>query len=106
VQAADIHHFFHFFRQDIHSMFVGPVAPVAPPIGQLWHQGGVELERVLQWDGADWVIAGHVIDNPSIVKQGRQVCNFMEALACARDHSKRRDCEFIYTYDGSTWGNA
>jgi hypothetical protein len=43
-----------------HSMFVSPVAPVASPIGQPWHQTGVKservqkLERVLRWDGSDW----------------------------------------------------
>jgi hypothetical protein len=105
-QAAGIRHFGHFFRRDIRSMSVSPVAPVAPPMGQLWHQTGVELERVLEWDGADWAIVGHVIDSPNIMKQGTQPCDFLEALACARDHAKRLDCEFIYTYDGSTWGNA
>jgi hypothetical protein len=28
------------------SLFVSPVAPVAPPIGQLWHQTGVKSETV------------------------------------------------------------
>jgi hypothetical protein len=94
------------------SMFVSPVAPVAPPIGQLWHQTGVKservpkLERVLRWDGADWEIAGYVSDSPYIGKQGMQACDFQEALAFAHRHTKVWDCEFIYTHDGSTWGNA
>jgi hypothetical protein len=94
------------------SMFVSPVAPVAPSVGQLWHQTGVKsetvpkLERVLQWDGRDWVIAGHVSDSATIMKQGMQVCDFKEALAYAHGTTRWLDCEFIYTYDGSTWGNA
>jgi hypothetical protein len=94
------------------SLFVSQVAPVAPPIGQLWHQTGVKsetvprLERVLRWDGEDWVIAGHVIDSPTIMKQGKQGCDFQEALAYAHGHTRWFDCEFIYTHDGSTWGNA
>jgi hypothetical protein len=102
------------------SMFVSPVAPVAPPIGQLWHQTGVKserapklerililkLERVLRWDGADWEIAGYVSDSPWIMKQGKQACDFQEALASAHRLTNVWDCEFIYTYDGSTWGNA
>jgi hypothetical protein len=94
------------------QMPVSPVPPVAPSVGQLWHQTGVrsltlpKLERVLRWDGEDWVIAGLVSDSANIMKQGLQVCDFMEALACAHGHTKWLDCEFIYTYDGSTWGNA
>jgi hypothetical protein len=105
------------------SMPVGPVAPVAPSVGQLWHQTGVKsettprsmirgvpkLERVLRWDGAEWVVAGHVVDDPEIGKQGKQVCDFMEALTYAHNQTRVAewlDCEFIYTYDGSTWGNA
>lgn len=90
----------------IPSLFAGPVAPAAPPIGQLWHQTGVKLEKILRWDGADWVIAGHVIDTPNVSVQGKQRCDFMEALAYARGLAQWLDCEFIYTYDGSTWGNA
>jgi hypothetical protein len=91
---------------------VGPVAPVTPSVGQLWHQTGVKSEtvpkseRVLRWDGTDWVIAGLVSDSATIMKQGLQVCDFKEALAFAHGHTKWLDCEFIYTYDGSTWGNA
>jgi hypothetical protein len=94
------------------SMFVGPVAPVAPTVGQLWHQTGVKservpkLERVLRWEGADWVVAGYVLDSPIIVQQGKQTCDFKQALANAHEYTKWFDCEFIYTYDGSTWGNA
>jgi hypothetical protein len=94
------------------TMFVSPVAPVASPVGQLWHQTGVKsgkakMERVLRWDGADWVIAGHVSDRLDIMKQGKQRCDFQEALAYAYWHTNNVwDCEFIYTYDGSTWGNA
>jgi len=93
-------------------MFVSPVAPIAPSVGQLWHQTGVKsetfpkLERVVRWDGADWVIAGHVVDSLTIMKQGMQACDFKEALAFAHEHTEWLDCEFIYTYDGSTWGNA
>jgi hypothetical protein len=94
------------------SMPVGPVAPVAPSVGQLWHQTGVKSEtvpkseRVLRWDGAEWVIAGFVVDDANIMKQGKQACDFMEALASAHSSTQWTDCEFIYTYDGSTWGNA
>ena len=112
------------------SMPVGPVAPVDPSVGQLWHQTGpqrlisadrriairldqpaksetvAKLERVLRWDGAEWVIAGLVVDDANIMKQGKQACDFMEALASAHATTKWLDCDFIYTYDGSTWGNA
>jgi hypothetical protein len=94
------------------EMPVSPVAPVAPSVGQLLHQTGVKsetvpkLERVLRWDGAEWVIAGLVSDNATIMKQGKQPCDFMEALASAHATTKWVDCDFIYTYDGSTWGNA
>jgi hypothetical protein len=98
--------------EQFRSMPVGPVAPVAPSVGQLWHQTGVKsetvpkLERVLRWDGAEWVIAGLVSDHPEIGKQGKQVCDFQEALTYAHFLAKSLDCEFVYTYDGSTWGNA
>jgi hypothetical protein len=88
------------------SMIAGPAAPAAPRVGQLWHQTGVKLEKVLRWDGADWVIAGHVIDSPSIMMQGQRACHFSEALARAHWHATQLDCEFIYTYDGSAWGHA
>jgi hypothetical protein len=94
------------------EMPVSPVAPVAPSVGQLWHQTGVKSEtvpkpeRVLRWDGTDWVIAGLVSDNATIMKQGKWVCDFQEALADAHASTKWLDCQFIYTYDGSTWGNA
>jgi hypothetical protein len=98
--------------EQFRSMPVGPVAPGAPSVGQLWHQTGVKsetvskLERVLRWDGAEWVIAGLVVDDANIMKQGKQACDFMEALASAHATTKWLDCDFIYTYDGSTWGNA
>jgi hypothetical protein len=94
------------------EMPVSPVASVDPSVGQLWHQTGVKSEtvpkweRVLRWDGTDWVIAGLVCDNASIMKQGKWVCHFQEALAYAHASTEWTDCEFIYTYDGSTWGNA
>jgi len=94
------------------EMIVSPVAPVAPSVDQLWHQTGVKSEtvpkreRVLRWDGADWVIAGLVFDEATIMKQGKHACDFMEALASAHATTKWLDCEFIYTYDGSTWGSA
>jgi hypothetical protein len=94
------------------AMTVSPVAPVAPSVGQLWHQTGVrsetvpKLERVLRWDGKDWMIAGLVTEGAGPIKQGMQVCDFNEALACAHEHTRWLDCEFIYTYDGSTRGNA
>jgi hypothetical protein len=98
--------------EQFRSMPVSPVAPAAPTVGQLWHQTGVKsetvpkLERVLRWDGAERVIAGLVSDDPEIGKQGKQVCDFNEALTYAHFAAKGLDCEFIYTYDGSTWGNA
>jgi hypothetical protein len=94
------------------EMPVSPVAPIAPSVGQLWHQTGVESEtvpkpeRVPRWDGAEWVIAGFVVDDANIMKQGKQACDFMEALASAHASTEWTECEFIYTYDGSTWGNA
>jgi hypothetical protein len=94
------------------SMLVSPVAPVAAIVGQLWHQTGAKseavpkLERVLQWDGADWVIAGHVCDSPIIMKQGKHACDFNEALAHTHGSTEWWDCKFIYTYDESTWGSA
>jgi hypothetical protein len=66
----------------------------------------VQRQRVLRWDGTDWVIAGLVSDNATIMKQGKRVCDFQEALADAHARTKWLDCEFIYTYDGSTWGSA
>jgi hypothetical protein len=54
----------------------------------------------------EWVIAGLVHDSLLTMKQGKQVCDFMEALTYAHAHTKWEDYEFIYTYDGSTWGNA
>jgi Protein of unknown function (DUF805) len=47
-----------------------------------------------------------VFDSPIIAKQGKQACDFRGALACAHTYAKRFHCEFIYTYDGSTRGNA
>jgi len=94
------------------TLTVSPVAPVTPSVGQLWHQTVVKsetipkLDKVLRWDGTDWVIAGLVREIGSVMKQGMQVCDFQEALACAHEHARWLDCEFIYTYDGSTWGNA
>jgi hypothetical protein len=99
-------------QQAFPEMIVSAVAPVAPSVGQLWHQTGVKSEavpkreRVLRWDGADWVIAGLVTDNATIMKQGKWVCDFQEAIAFAHAGTKWVDCEFIYTYDGSTWGSA
>jgi hypothetical protein len=98
--------------RQLRSMFVSSVAPLDPFVGQLWHQTGMKsaripkLERVLRWDGEDWLVVGHVMDSPTILKQGRQTCGFKEALGYAHEHAKWVDCEFIYTYDGSTWGNA
>jgi hypothetical protein len=95
-------------KQDIRpfpEVIVSPAAPVAPSVGQLWHQTGVKsetvpkYERVLRWDGTDWVIAGLVSDNAAIMKQGKWVCDFQEALADAHASTKWLDCEFIYTYD-------
>ncbi len=65
-----------------------------------------KLARVLRWDGADSVTtAGYVFDSPIIARQGKQVCDFKEALTKAHPFTWWFDCEFIYTYDGSTWGN-
>jgi 16S rRNA (guanine1207-N2)-methyltransferase len=33
-------------------------------------------------------------------------CDFQEVLVAAHGHTRWLDCEFIYTNDGSTWGNA
>jgi hypothetical protein len=104
------------------KMIVSPDAPVAPSVGQLWHQTGVKAEtsfpklnpetfprpeRALRWDGAEWVITGLVTEAGGLpMKQGIQVCNFQEALASAHSMTKWVPCNFIYTYDGSTWGNA
>jgi hypothetical protein len=52
------------------------------------------------------VRAGLVSGSAIIMKQGLQVCDFEEALAYAHGHTRWLDCEFIYTYDGSTWGKA
>jgi hypothetical protein len=66
--------------EQFRSTPVGPLAPVAPSVGQFWHQTGVKsetvpkLERVLRWDGAEWVIAGFVVDDAGIMKQGKQAC--------------------------------
>jgi hypothetical protein len=94
------------------SMFIGLVAPASPAVGQLWSTGVnsdryPKLPRVLRWDGADWATtAGYVYDSPIIMKQGKQACDFRDALAEARASTKWFDCEFVYTYDGSTSGNA
>jgi hypothetical protein len=83
------------------EMPVSPVAPVAPYVGQLWHRTSVNSEtvpkpeRVLRWDGTDWVIAGLVSDSATIMKQGMQVCDFQEALADAHASMKWLDC--VYT---------
>jgi hypothetical protein len=50
---------------------------------------------VLRWDGTDWVIAGLVSDNATIMKQGKWVCDFQEAVADAHARTKWLDCEFI-----------
>jgi hypothetical protein len=92
------------------SMIVSPVAPTAPAVSQLWSTGVKsdkypKLARVLRWDGADWVTtAGYVFDSPIIMKHGKQACDFQEALAFAHGQTELLGCEFIYTYDGSTWG--
>ena len=54
-------------------------------------------EMVLRWDGTDWVIAGLVSDDATIMKQGKWVCDFQEAVASAHATTKWLDCEFIYT---------
>jgi hypothetical protein len=61
------------------AMIVSPVAPVAPSVGQLWHQTGVKSETVPKLESvlwADWVIAGLVREVGGVVKQGTQVCDF------------------------------
>jgi hypothetical protein len=60
---------------------------------------------IFRWDGSR-IHAGDVRDEPIIMKQGKQPCGFMEALACAHEYAKWGDERFIYTYDDSTWGNA
>jgi hypothetical protein len=49
-------------------------------------------------------MVGHVINSPSILKQGKRVCDFTQVRSYARRRATRLDCEFIYTYEGSTWG--
>ena len=56
-----------------------------------------KLERVLRWDGTDWVITGLVSDSATIIKQGKQRCDFQETLACAHGHTKWLDRE-IHLY--------
>jgi len=97
---------------EIPPLFHGPVPPAAPSIGQLWHRVHTEcanadlramLDKMFRWDGSDWI---DLRVQPSIVKQGKQPCGFMEALAYAHEMAKWGDEEVIYTYDDSTWGNA
>jgi hypothetical protein len=47
-----------------------------------------KLERVLRWDGADRVVAGYVLDDPSINEAGQRVCDFQEAPAGAHASTK------------------
>jgi hypothetical protein len=94
---------------DFYKMIVSPVAPMAQNDSQFWHQTGTgtRAQKVFQWNGADWVLYGHVFDDPIISMQGKQKCGFMEALACAHElASWSRRAEIIYTFDNSTWGNA
>jgi hypothetical protein len=97
---------------EILPIFAGPVPPAAPSTGQLWRQVHTEcanvdlraiLEKMFVWDGTAWIA---VRDQPTIMKQGKQPCGFMEALACAHESAKWGNEEVIYTYDDSTWGNA
>jgi hypothetical protein len=91
---------------DINQIFAGPAAPVAPSDGQLWRQTGISPQKVLQWDGTRWVPYGYLREVAAIIKQGKQECGFMEALASAHRFARRNGCEVIYTFDDSTWGNA
>jgi len=89
------------------AMIEGPDAPAAPRPGQLWHQTGGKAHSVFRWDGTDWTLYGALRDDPIISKQGTQECGFMEALASAHDLATwNQGAEIIYTFDGSTWGNA
>ena len=90
-----------------YDMIVGADAPAAPRPGQFWHQTGTKKQSVFRWDGADWTLYGIVRDDPIISRQGKQECGFMEALAGVHDLARwNKGADVIYTFDGSTWGNA
>jgi len=104
---------------DFHKMLVSPVAPMARNDSQFWHQTvdvdvsssgirfGAKAQKVFQWNGTDWILYGYVRDDPIISKQGKQECRFIEALTYAHENARwNRGAKVIYTFDGSTWGNA
>ena len=92
---------------DVHDMIASPDTPAASRPGQLWHQTGSKGKSVFRWEGAGWTLYGTLRDDPIISKQGKQECGFMEALASAHELAGwNKGAEIIYTFDGSTWGNA
>src|SRR5262245_5041554 len=95
---------------DFYKMFVSQVAPMPRNDSQFWHQTGTgrRAQKVVQWNGADWMLYGYVRDDPIISKQGKQDCGFMEALAYTHHELARwnKRAKVIYTFDDSTWGNA
>ena len=96
------------------TMFHGPTPPMAPTTGQLWLKEGVTpkwsvpwvTQKIFRWDGTQWLLHGHLRDEASISRQGKQECSFAEALAGARETARRNRLQIIYTFDDSTWGNA
>jgi hypothetical protein len=97
------------------AMFDGPNRPMAPIAGQLWLQADVTprqrisawpAQRIFRWDGTQWLVHGHLIDDATISNQGKQVCGFEEALANAHELARWNCCQTIYTFDDSTWGKA
>jgi hypothetical protein len=70
------------------------VGPVAPSVGQLWHQTSVKSEKVPKWrgfcgwDGADRVVAALVTDGANIMKRALQVWDFKETLPYAHETTK------------------
>jgi hypothetical protein len=96
------------------TMFHGPTPPMAPTTGHLWLKEGVTpkwsvpwvTQKIFRWDGRQWLLHGHLRDEASISRQGKQECSFAEALAGARETARRNRLQTIYTFDDSTWGNA
>ena len=96
------------------TMFRGPTPPMAPITDQLWLKEGVTpkwsvpwvTQKIFRWDGTQWLLHGHLRDEASISRQGKQECSFAEALAGARETARRNRLQIIYTFDDSTWGNA
>jgi hypothetical protein len=97
------------------AMFDGPNPPMAPIAGQLWLQvdttprqriSAWASQKIFRWDGTQWLLHGNLRDEAIISKQGKQECGFEEALAYAHELARWNRCQTIYTFDGSTRGNA